>query len=511
MQRWLGILCVLLALLPSWGMGMNAGPLRESVRLSPSPHLSPLGRGIEGEGKAGFYKRGVPCARLLSTLATTPSASLSGVMRDLPDVLLLRRYNTRLVILSTTLLGITSGLIGTFLLLRKRSLMGDALSHATLPGIAAAFMFAVAAGGEGKNLATLLTGATITGLLGMLTVLAIRNTTRLKDDAAMGIVLSVFFGIGVAMLGIIQKMPEASAAGLESFIYGKTASMVWNDFVLIACVTVVVGWACILMTKEFAIVCFDEAFASSQGWPTSFLDMVMLGLAAAVTVIGLQAVGLILIIAFLITPATAARFWTHDLQKMLLLSGFIGGVSGWLGASVSALFPGLPAGALIVLVAASIFAVSMLTGPARGVIPRYLRRARLQRKIGRQHLLRSMYELLESSRPANDLPVENLPIRFEDLLNHRSWSPRSLNHLLKIAEWEDHVESSPSTPCDCPNPDSARPRVWFAIIDSGSSISFATRTSLPATWTATRTWWNTSLAPKWCVSWKASSADTSNS
>ena len=132
-------------------------------------------------------------------------------------------------------------------------------------------MFAVAAGGEGKNLATLLTGATITGLLGMLTVLAIRNTTRLKDDAAMGIVLSVFnFGIGVAMLGIIQKMPEASAAGLESFIYGKTASMVWNDFVLIACVTVVVGWACILMTKEFAIVCSTRPSRHHKAGPRHF-------------------------------------------------------------------------------------------------------------------------------------------------------------------------------------------------------------------------------------------------
>lgn len=375
--------------------------------------------------------------------ALPPPPAASSFAQDLTDVLLLRRYNTRLVILSTTLLGITSGLIGTFLLLRKRSLMGDALSHATLPGIAAAFIFAVKAGGEGKDLTTLLAGATFTGLLGMLLVLAIRNTTRLKDDTAMGIVLSVFFGIGVALLGIIQKMPEASAAGLESFIYGKTASMVWNDFLLIACVTAVVGWSCILLTKEFAVVCFDEGFASSQGWPTSFLDVLMLGLAAAVTVIGLQAVGLILIIAFLITPATAARFWTHDLQKMLILSGVIGGVSGWLGASVSALFPGLPAGALIVLVAASIFGVSMMTGPARGVIPRYLRRARLHRKVGRQHLLRAMYEILEGSRPAQEFAVENLPIQFDDLLQHRSWTQRSLNKLLKVAEWEDHVESSP--------------------------------------------------------------------
>lgn len=376
--------------------------------------------------------------------ANAATESSGGTLwEDLLDVLSLRRYNTRLVVLSTTLLGITSGLIGTFLLLRKRSLMGDALSHATLPGIAIAFIIAVKMGGEGKSLPALLAGATFTGFLGMLLVLAIRNTTRLKDDTAMGIVLSVFFGIGVALLGIIQNMPEASAAGLESFIYGKTASMVWKDFVLIASVTVIVGLASVLLTKEFAILCFDEGFASAQGWPTGFLDVLMLALVTAVTVIGLQAVGLILIIAFLTTPATAARFWTHDLRQMLVLSGIIGGVSGWLGASVSALFPGLPAGALIVLAAAAIFLFSMFFGPARGVLPRYLRKVKLQRKVGRQHLLRAVYEILEGDRKGAAGPVENLPVKLDDLLAHRSWTQRSLNGLLRIAEWEDHVESSP--------------------------------------------------------------------
>ncbi|MGB0580417.1 MAG: iron chelate uptake ABC transporter family permease subunit [Limisphaerales bacterium] len=362
---------------------------------------------------------------------------------DLWEVLLLKRYNTRLVVLSTTLLGITSGLIGTFLLLRKRSLMGDALSHATLPGIAIAFIIAVKLGGEGRSLPGLLTGATVTGFLGVLMVLAIRNTTRIKDDTAMGIVLSVFFGIGVAFLGIIQNMPEASSAGLEGFIYGKTASMVWKDFVLIACVTGVVGLASVILTKEFAILCFDEGFASAQGWPTGFLDVLMLALVAAVTVIGLQAVGLILIIAFLTTPATAARFWTHDLHKMLLLSGIIGGVSGWLGASVSALFPGLPAGALIVLVAATIFLFSMIFGSARGVLLRYLNKVKLQRKVGRQHLLRAVYEILEGNRQDLTGPIENLPVKFDELLAHRSWSLRTLNGLLRTAAWEDHVEASP--------------------------------------------------------------------
>ncbi len=352
----------------------------------------------------------------------------------------LQNYNTRLVVLSTMLLGVAAGLIGTFLLMRKRSLMGDALSHATLPGIGLMFILMVALGTSGKHLAGLLAGATITGVGGVGLVMLIRNTSRIKDDAAMGIVLSVFFGLGAAVLGIIQDMPGASAAGLNAFIYGKTASMVWQDFWLIAAVAGVVTVAAALLLKEFTLLCFDEAFADAQGWPVYLLDIAMLALVAMVTVVGLQAVGLILIIAFLITPAAAARFWTHDLRRMLLIAGVIGGVSGWLGASISALLWRLPAGAVIVLVAAGIFVFSMIFGSANGVLLRYLAHRRLGRKVGRQHLLRAVYEIIESHmQPEND-EVENLPVSFEELLAHRSWSRAALHRLIRTARREDHVE-----------------------------------------------------------------------
>ncbi|MEM7144116.1 MAG: iron chelate uptake ABC transporter family permease subunit [Verrucomicrobiota bacterium] len=359
---------------------------------------------------------------------------------ELLEVLTLENHNTRIVVLSTTLLGITSGLVGTFLLLRRRSLIGDALSHATLPGIAIAFLIMVAAGGSGKFLPGLLAGATVTGLAGVLLVLAIRNTTKLKDDVAMGFVLSVFFGIGVALLGVIQKMPQASAAGLESFIYGKTASMIQQDFILITAVTLLTAILSLLLVKEFALLCFDEGFAAANGWPTLLLDILMLGLVTAVTVIGLQAVGLILIIAFLITPATAARFWTQNLRKMLVIAALIGGLSGWLGASLSALLPKLPAGAVIVLVAATIFLLSMIFAPARGVFPRYLRQSNLRRKVGRQHLLRAVYEILETNPHPLDKPVPNLPVPLATLQSHRSWSPKQLRKLLRTARKEDHLD-----------------------------------------------------------------------
>ena len=357
---------------------------------------------------------------------------------EIMEVLLLQNYNTRLVVLSTTLLGIAAGLVGSFLLLRKRSLIGDALSHATLPGIAIAFAVMVSLGGEGKSLPGLLLGATLSGVAGIAMMLLIRNTTRLRDDVAMGFVLSVFFGVGVASLRMVQNLPNA--AGLESFIYGKTASIVQTDFFLIAIVAGVASLVSILFLKEFLILCFDDGYAAAQGWPTLLLDILLLALVTAVTVIGLQSVGLILVIAFLITPPTAARFWTQRLLPMLLISALIGGLSGWLGASLSALTPQLPAGAVIVIVAAVLFLISMLFAPHRGVFPRIINQSMLRRKVDRQHFLRAAYEILEAR--ANESSVQNVSFPVEDLLEKRSWTRRQLHRILRIARREDHLEQA---------------------------------------------------------------------
>lgn len=365
---------------------------------------------------------------------------------EIVDVALLRTYNTRLVVLSTTILGIAAGLVGSFLLLRKRSLMGDVLSHACLPGIGLLFVIMVALGGSGKALPGLLLGATLTGITGLLVVLLIRNTTKIKDDAAMGIVLSVFFGFGVAILGMVQSLPGASAAGLESFIYGKAASMVFQDFLLIGMVAAIIVVITLLMLKELTLLCFDETYAGSLGWPVTFIDLVMLSLVAGVTVIGLQSVGLILIIAFLITPAAAARFWTEDLARMLALAALIGGVSGWFGSSVSALLPRLPAGAVIVLVVALLFIVSMFFGTARGVAVRYAAHRRLQRKVGRQNMLRAVWELLEVDRgDAETGPPVNSVVGFGELLAKRSWSPPLLRRHLALARHDGLVAEGPET------------------------------------------------------------------
>jgi manganese/zinc/iron transport system permease protein len=374
----------------------------------------------------GVHNQPPPQRSLAEAAFTWPS------LAEIGEVALLRQYNTRLVVLSTTVLGLAAGLVGSFLLLRKRSLMGDVLSHACLPGIGLLFVVMVAFGGSGKALPGLLLGATLTGIAGLGMVLAIRKTTKIKDDAAMGIVLSVFFGLGVAVLGMVQTVPGASAAGLESFIYGKAASMIFQDFLLIATAATIIAVLTLVLFKELTLLCFDENYANALGWPVQTIDLVMLSLVTGVTVIGLQSVGLILIIAFLITPAAAARFWTEDLRTMLGLAGLIGGISGWFGSSISALLPRLPAGAVIVLVVAAIFLFSMLFGTARGVLVRFIAHRRLQRKVGQQNLLRAIYELLESKSVEGESgPPVNREVSFAEVLAKRSWSPSLLHRLLR--------------------------------------------------------------------------------
>ena len=360
-------------------------------------------------------------------------------------VVTLRDYNTRVVLAGTTLLGLAAGVLGCFTLLRKRALMGDALSHATLPGIGLAFMTGVLAGGTGKSLPLLLAGAAASGVCGLATILLIRNLTRLKEDAALGIVLSVFFGAGVSVLGVVQRMGQGHAAGLESFIYGKTASMVAGDARLIAWAAAFVLLACALLYKEFRLICFDSAYARAQGWPTVALDAAMMGLVIVVTVIGLQAVGIVLVIALLIIPAAAARFWTERLAVMLAVAGALGAVSGLVGSAFSALLPNLPSGAMIVLVACAFFLFSMLFGSERGVTIRWWRRGAFDRKVRRQHLLRAVFELGEVREAAKvgDVSGPARPVSFAELLSMRSWSPRQLGREIVHATRDGLIESTP--------------------------------------------------------------------
>lgn len=331
----------------------------------------------------------------------------------------LQDYNTRIVMLGTGLLGLAAGMVGSFTLLRRRALMGDALSHATLPGVGLAFLIAPMLGLDGKSLPILLAGAALSGIAGVAAILYVRTATRLKEDAALGIVLSVFFGAGIAILTIAQQS-AGHAAGLESFIYGKTASMIAADAKLIAAAGLGSFLIIVLLFKELTLLCFDQTYAGARGYPVLFLDLVLMALVVVVTIIGLQAVGLVLMIALLVIPAAAARFWTHSLKRMTLTAAAIGGVGGLSGSAMSAILPNLPSGAMIVLVCSLFFFLSMFLGKSRGVVVRIVRRLRLNRSVDHQHLLRGMYEMLESQDAADVSAGKS--VLFSSLLAMRSWS-----------------------------------------------------------------------------------------
>lgn len=371
---------------------------------------------------------------VLAALTLTGAARADEPNR-LAGLLTLRDYNTRVVLTGVSLLGAASGLIGTFMLLRKRALLGDALSHATLPGVGIAFLLNVAAGGEGKSLPWLLAGAAATGALGMLSIVMLTRWTRTREDAALGIVLSVFFGLGIVITTYIQGTRSGHAAGLSSFIYGKTASMLLSDAWLIAAAAGVTLVACVALFKEFTLLCFDAAYARSQGWPALWIDLLLMAGVLGVTVIGLQAVGLILMVALLVIPPAAARFWTDRLGLLLILASLLGAVSGFVGAAISALRPDLPAGAVIVLAAGALFLFSMLAGPARGVVARWVVASRARRATGRQHVLRALYEATEVD-PRGDSDAAPL----SRLLAARSWSPVRLRRLLRSASGDGLCE-----------------------------------------------------------------------
>lgn len=347
------------------------------------------------------------------------------------QTLLLQDYNTRVVVLGATLLGLGAGVVGSFTLMRKRALIGDALSHATLPGIAMAFLVATGLGYDGKSLPLLLLGAAASGAVGVGAILVIRRYTRLKEDAALGIVLSVFFGAGVALLGIVQQMPEGHAAGLESFIYGKTAAMLARDALLIGSVAAVCLALSVLLFKELTLLCFDSGFAASRGYPVGWLDVVLMAMVVLITIVGLQAVGLVLMIALLVIPPAAARFWTDDLRRMAVIAGGLGAASCFVGALLSASYAKLPSGATIVLTAAAAFLVSSLFGTTRGIVLKAMRRGSFLRSIELEHLLRSVYELSEKQ------PTDAASL--DALLSLRSWSPAELRQAIRRAERHELV------------------------------------------------------------------------
>ena len=312
-------------------------------------------------------------------------------MSELAQFFSLSDVNVRAVVLGSMLLGATAGAIGSFALLRKRALIGDALAHAALPGVVLGFVVA-----GGKIPMALLLGAMLTAWLGALAVNVIVKHSKIAGDTALAIVLSVFFAVGIVALTLVQKTGEASQSGLANFLFGRAASMMAEDvqrFAVLAAISLIV---LALLFKELKTISFDGTFSQSLGLPVKALDFALTTLLVVAVVVGLQAVGVVLMAAMIITPAAAARLWTEKLALMVLLSALLGALSGAAGAFFSALAPRMPTGPWMVIAVTAVFVFSMLFAPRRGIVSRLALFFRLRHKTLIEHVLKTFYHLGEA-------------------------------------------------------------------------------------------------------------------
>lgn len=277
--------------------------------------------------------------------------------------------NLQWILMGSLVLGLGSGVIGSFAFLRKQSLLGDALAHAALPGICIAFMLSGV-----KSIGFFIIGAIISGVLATFGISAITRYSRIKQDAALGIILSTFFGIGIVMMTKIQHSGNGNQSGLDKYLFGQAASMMLEDVYLMGAVSLLLLIVCTLLFKEFKLVSFDPGFARGMGLKVGILEQLMLFMTVVAVVIGIQAVGVVLIAALLITPAVAARYWTDTLGLMVILAGLFGALSGVTGTLLSSTLTNLPTGPVTVLAATSLFTVSVLFAPNRGLIAKWIRR-----------------------------------------------------------------------------------------------------------------------------------------
>jgi manganese/zinc/iron transport system permease protein len=284
--------------------------------------------------------------------------------------------NMRWIFFGCLLLGLSSGVIGSFSYLRKQSLVGDTLAHAALPGICIAFMLTGV-----KSIGVFLIGAGIAGMIATFGIGFITRHSRLKQDAALGIVLTSFFGLGIVLLTFIQHGDYGNQSGLDKFLFGQAAAMVGSDVVTMSIVSVALVTVCTLLFKQFKLISFDPGFAKGLGYPVALLEQLLMLLVVVAVVAGIQAVGVVLIAALLITPAVSARYWTNRLGVMVALSGAFGALSGALGTWISSSVSNLPTGPVTVLAATALFGFSVLLGPERGLLAKRLLRERVKRRF----------------------------------------------------------------------------------------------------------------------------------
>ncbi|MGC1482115.1 MAG: metal ABC transporter permease [Chthoniobacterales bacterium] len=346
----------------------------------------------------------------------------------------------RNALIGSMLLGICCGLMGAFLVVRKLALMGDALSHAVLPGVALGFLWNMS-----KDPVAIFVGATAAGLLGAGTVQLIRNTTRHKEDAALGFVLASFFGVGICLFTMIQNLPGGNKSGLDKFMFGQAAALGTGDVLLLAGVSLLAVGSIILFFKEYRLTSFDAGFARSVGIPVQFFHYSLMLLLAFAIVASLQAVGVVLVSAMLVIPAATAYLLTDRLGTMLLLAAFFGLCSGTTGAFLSFVGRNLPTGPFMVLAAGAVFTLALFLGPRHGILSRWWRQRSRSARIQRENTLKAIYHVLEDDGFTREtVAIQQLAERRRETLETTEEQLRAVRRSGAVTTSGDSVSFTPS-------------------------------------------------------------------
>ena len=336
-------------------------------------------------------------------------------------------YTLRTVALGAAILGIVSGMLGSFAVLRKQSLLGDAISHAALPGIVLSFLIT-----RTREPVILMLGALIAGWVATLFMLNITRTTRIKDDTALGLVLSVFFGLGLMLLTFTQRLADATQAGLDKFLFGQAATLLQRDVITMAVIGLLALGLLAAFWKEFKLITFDPEYAASLGFPVRILDVLLTTLLVIAIVIGLQTVGVVLMSAMIVAPAAAARQWTDKLNLMVLLGGLFGALAGVGGTLISSAAERLPTGPVIVLCISVIVLVSMLFATNRGLLWNWLRAQQNRRTLRARAVLADL-NTLAMQHPNQEHGHSTAVLRA------MSTNPEGVSHALRQLQERGHA------------------------------------------------------------------------
>lgn len=351
-------------------------------------------------------------------------------MNDFLDFILFQDPNVKYVVLGSILIGVTAGLVGSYTFLNKKSLLGDAIAHAALPGVCLGFMIT----GE-KNILFLLLGAFVSGALATYAVQWIIASTKIKNDTSIAVVLSSFFGLGILLLTFIQQSGSGQQSGLDAFLIGKAAAMGSKDVYLFLGLGGVIFLLVSFLHRPFKIMIFNREYAQSIGIPVRFLEFILSSMVVVTIALGIQAVGVILMAALLITPAAAARFWTFNMNVLLLLASIIGALAGISGTYISYQAPNMPTGPWIVSFLSVIAVLSAFFAPKSGVLSRLLKQRQNRLKIQLENVLKSIFQWHE--RNGYQQPQK---LKFQDLIEVRNFDSNNLEHQLKKAQRRGWLE-----------------------------------------------------------------------